>query len=219
MKKSTIWIIIAVVVVVIAGVFFFTKNKDTDAEKPEESVSEEVSSEGSSASEADEESSEAAAEVKLDYNAVDISDWMKSEGDTDEVTAKLISIDTVPYGTAGSSLQMASAGKNMLDLSNTENAMDSLKAYLSSMTEIQKDFFSFQWENVYKSASSILADPENSKALLSDAGIEDFDASLYTAELLEKLYNDGLNLLNEEGITNEWKNFTDLEPFSMSEIQ
>ena len=214
MKKSTMWIIIAVAVVVIAGVFFFMNNKDSDTEVPSESQSE-----NAEITEDAEKSSEETAdkEVKLDYNAVEMNDWMKSEGDTDEVTEKLISIDTVPYGTAGSSLQMASAGKNMLDLSNTENAMDSLKAYLSSMTEIQKDFFSFQWENVYKSASSILADPENSKALLADAGVENFDAALYTSELLEKLYNDGVSLLEEMGVTNEWKNFTDLEPFALVE--
>lgn len=217
MKNSTIWIISAVIILIIAAFIFFSANKEDSLAPKDNEVTSSEENNGSSEN-ADTESTPQTE--KIDYNETEISLWMKNDGNADELTAKLIAIDTVPYGTAGSSLNMFSAASDMLTLSKEAGAVESLKAYLSSMTDIQKDYFSFQWENVYQAALNILKEPEGSKGFLADSGHEDFDISLYNDKDLEKLFADGRKLLQEMGVKEEWKNFTDIEPFNVnSEMQ
>ena len=210
MKKSTIWIIAAVIVLIASAVIFFSSGKKDSPEKDNSQMSSESSE--NSASESSNETDSKSDEI--DYKQTDMSLWMKDDGSADELTSKLTAIDTVPYGTAGSSLHMFSAASDMLELSKEEGAIESLKAYLDSMTDIQKDYFSFQWENIYETANNILKDPEGSKGFLSDAGREDFDISLYKSEELEKLFAEGKKVLEDMGVKEEWKNFTDIEPFN-----
>ena len=151
--------------------------------------------------------------TKVDYSG-SLTDWMYAPETEDELTKLLVSIDEVSYGSAGASLQQANAAVAVMKLAMDESgkAQETVKAYLEGMNETQRDYFSFQWQQAMKTALALLNGDEDA-AILEDAGDADFDLkagdSAKTAE-----FNDAvIQLLSDAGVTNEWKNHTDVEPF------
>ena len=67
----------------------------------------------------------------------------------------------------------------------------------------------------YRSAKAVFEDYENQKMLLSDAGVEDFNIEDYSEEELDSLYGSIKEKLGSAGVSEEWKNHTDMEPFFM----
>lgn len=65
------------------------------------------------------------------------------------------------------------------------------------------------------SAKAVFEDYENQKMLLSDAGVEDFNIEDYSEEELDSLYGSIKEKLGSAGVSEEWKNHTDMEPFFM----
>ena len=64
-------------------------------------------------------------------------------------------------------------------------------------------------------AETILTDFDNQKSLLSDAGYPDFTLEGITAEGLDAVKTQMSTLLADRGVTDQWKNFPDTEPFFM----
>lgn len=157
----------------------------------------------------------ASATTKIDYKTTDIKDWVYAPETTDEVTKRLIAIDTTELGSAGSSLKEAAAAVNVMKLSEELLAGDTLavEAYLDQMTPIQRDYFSFQWTMAFKTANEILTDPTANAPLLEDAGYGDFALEKISADHMNALEKRMTNLLTQRGVTDAWKGFTDVEPF------
>ena len=136
--------------------------------------------------------------TKVDYSG-SLTDWMYTPETEDELTKLLVSIDEVSYGSAGASLQQ---GK----------AQETVKAYLEGMNETQKDYFSFQWQQAMKTALALLNGDEDA-AILEDAGDADFDLKAVDSAKTAEFNDAVIQLLSDAGVTNEWKNHTDVEPF------
>lgn len=150
----------------------------------------------------------------LDYANTGISDWVYGVADTDEeITKNLMTIDMTEYGTAGASLKQAASGVAMLSLIGQEQFGEKAAAYLDGMNDLQRDYFSFQWQMTAKTAEAILSDFEGQKAMLADAGHEDFTVEGLTAEDLAGVQTQMNILLADRGVTDQWKNFPELEPF------
>ena len=122
---------------------------------------------------------------KVDYSG-DVTDWMYEPESKDPVVNLLVSIDTVASGSAGGSLQQANAAVSLMKLTMNESGKveEAAKTYLAGMNATQKDFFSFQWQQALRQANALL-DGSEDPAILDNAGV-----------------------------TDEWKNYTDLEPFN-----
>ena len=132
----------------------------------------------------------------------------------DELTKLLVSIDEVSYGSAGASLQQANAAVAVMKLAMDESgkAQETVKAYLEGMNETQKDYFSFQWQQAMKTALALLNGDEDA-AILEDAGDADFDLKAVDSAKTAEFNDAVIQLLSDAGVTNEWKNHTDVEPF------
>ena len=76
----------------------------------------------------------------------------------DTVANLLVSIDTVARGSAGGSLQQANAAVCLMKLTTIDSgkAEDAVKTYLNGMNATQKDFFSFQWQQVLSHTNALL---------------------------------------------------------------
>ena len=103
----------------------------------------------------------------------------------DTVVNLLVSIGTVARSSAGGSLQQANAAVCLMKLATIDRGKveEAVKTYLDGMNATQKDFFSFQWQQALSHANALL-DGSEDPAILDGAGV-----------------------------TDEWKNHTDLEPF------
>lgn len=152
-------------------------------------------------------------ELAVDYEDTNITEWFYSPESSGETEDKLITIDSVQLGTAGASLKEAAAGAALINLTKAQDVEAVLDEYLSGMSAIQKDFFSFQMEMAYAKAKEIFSDFEGQKPLLSDAGIEDLDINDYSEDELDSLYDMIKDKLKAEGVTDQWKEHTDMEPF------
>ena len=150
----------------------------------------------------------------VDYNSVDMSQWFYMPETDDETIQKLIEIDSVQQGTAGGSLKAAIAGVRFIEMTQDLNFPDAFAQYTGEMNELQLDFFSFQLERAYEMGMEIFGDYDNMKPLLEDAGCGDFDISLYVADELDQLYRGLTGELASMGVSNQWKNFPELEPFA-----
>lgn len=152
--------------------------------------------------------------AEADYSG-SVTDWMYEPESEDELTALLVTIDRTPYGSAGSSLQQVNSAVSLMKLAMDEsgNAEETVKTYLEGMNDTQRDFFSFQWEHVQKTADALM-DGSMDAAVLEDAGDADFDLKAVDSEKVKTLIETVTNLLRDAGVTDEWKNHTDLEPFS-----
>ena len=104
----------------------------------------------------------------------------------DMVANLLVSIGTVARGSAGGSLHQANAAVCLMKLATIDSgkAEDAVKTYLNGMNATQKDFFSFQRQQTLGHTNALL-DGSEDPAILDNAGV-----------------------------TDEWKNYTDLEPFN-----
>ena len=145
----------------------------------------------------------------------DMTGWMYAPESKDTVVNLLVSIDAVARGSAGGSLQQANAAVSlmkfaMIDSGKAENAV---KAYLAEMNATQKDFFSFQWQQALRQANALL-DGSEDPAILDDAGDAGFDLQAVSSDGVDALDKTVIKLLRDAGVTDEWKNHTDLEPFS-----
>ena len=94
----------------------------------------------------------------------------------------------------------------------TGKAQETVKAYLEGMNETQKDYFSFQWQQAVKTALALLNGDEDA-AILEDAGDADFDLKAVDSAKTAEFNDAVIQLLSDAGVTNEWKNHTDVEPF------
>lgn len=155
-------------------------------------------------------------EIEEEKEAVDystaITDWMYQPESSDEATLAFMAIDACEYGTAGASLKQTNAAVQLLKLSSMENAEEALKTYLEDMNATQKDYFSFQWHMNKKAAEELLV-MEDASALLEESGNADVDLSSYSMEALSALDEKVMAALEEAGVSDEWKNHLDLEPF------
>ena len=149
----------------------------------------------------------------MDYSG-SLTDWMYAPESEDELVKLLVAIDSTSYGSAGASLQQANAAVSLMRLAMDESgkAEDAVKTYLDGMNETQKDYFSFQWQQAMKTALALLNGDEDA-AILEDAGDTDFDLTAVDSAKTADFNNAVIQLLSDAGVTNEWKNHTDVEPF------
>ena len=151
--------------------------------------------------------------TKVDYSG-SLTDWLYAPESEDELVKLLVAIDSTSYGSAGASLQQANAAVSLMRLAMDESgkAEDAVKTYLDGMNETQKDYFSFQWQQAMKTALALLNGDEDA-AILEDAGDTDFDLTAVDSAKTADFNNAVIQLLSDAGVTNEWKNHTDVEPF------
>ena len=144
----------------------------------------------------------------------DVTGWMYAPESKDTLVNLLMSIDTVAHGSAGGSLQQANAAVSLMKLAMIDSgkAENAVKAYLAEMNATQKDFFSFQWQQAMKTALALLNGDEDA-AILEDAGDADFDLKAVDSAKTAEFNDAVIQLLSDAGVTNEWKNHTDVEPF------
>ena len=154
------------------------------------------------------------ASSSVDYSG-DVTDWMYTPESDDALTNLLTSIDGTPYGAAGASMQQAHAAVCLMKLSmeDQDKVLDAISTYLSEMNGTQKDFFSFQWQHALKTANDLLDGTEDA-AILEDAGDRDFDLSAIDAAKVTDLNQAVTELLQSAGVTDEWKNQTDVDFFT-----
>ena len=145
----------------------------------------------------------------------DVTGWMYAPESKDTVVNLLVSIDTVASGSAGGSLQQANAAVSLMKLAMNEGGKveEAAKTYLAGMNATQKDFFSFQWQQALSHANALL-DGSEDPAILDDAGDAGFDLKAVSSDRVDALDKTVTELLRDAGVTDEWKNHTDLEPFS-----
>ena len=145
----------------------------------------------------------------------DVTGWMYAPASKDTLVNLLVSIDTVAHGSAGGSLQQANAAVSLMKLAMSESRKveDAVKTYLNGMNATQKDFFSFQWQQALRQANALL-DGSEDPAILDDAGDAGFDLQAVSSAKVDALDKTVTKLLLGAGVTDEWKNHTDLEPFN-----
>ncbi len=153
-------------------------------------------------------------QVTVDYTG-DVTGWMYAPDTDDEITPWLIAIDSAEYGTAGASLKQVNAAVSLMRLAMDEsgNAEAQLKTYLSGMNDTQRDYFSFQWQQAMKGAAALRQGTPDT-ALLAESGNEGFDLTAVEEARLTALNDTVTTLLRGHNVADEWKNHTDLEPFS-----
>ena len=151
---------------------------------------------------------------KVDYSG-DVTGWMYAPESKDTLVNLLVSIDTVAHGSAGGSLQQANAAVSLMKLAMNESGKveEAAKTYLAGMNATQKDFFSFQWQQALRQANALL-DGSEDPAILDDAGDAGFDLKAVSSAKVDALDKTVTELLRDAGVTDEWKNHTDLEPFN-----
>ena len=151
----------------------------------------------------------------VDYETVPFEKWVYTTEQDGEADQLLNSINNVQYGSAGSSLEEISAAVSMILLSQDDHAIDTIKCYLSEMTDIQRDYFSFSWEAATEKAEDIFDHVENYSEMIKEAGYPDFDITQYSKERLDHLDDMAEDYFTQAGITEEWENHKDILPFSV----
>lgn len=157
---------------------------------------------------------ESQATDKVDYSG-DVTGWMYAPESKDALVDLFVCVDTVAHGSAGGSLQQANAAVSLMKLAmvESEKAENAVKTYLAGMNATQKDFFSFQWQQALSQASALL-DGSEDPAILDDAGDTGFDLQAVSSDRVDALDKAVTRLLHDAGVTDEWKNHIDLEPFN-----
>ena len=151
----------------------------------------------------------------FDYETVPFEKWVYTTEQDGEAYQLLNSINNVQYGSAGSSLKEISAAVSMILLSQDDHAIDAIKNYLSEMTDIQKDYFSFSWEAATENAEDIFDDTEKYSEMIKEAGYPDFNITQYSKESMDHLDDMVEDSFTQAGITEEWENHKDIAPFSV----
>ena len=133
----------------------------------------------------------------------------------DTVANLLVSIGTVARGSAGGSLHQANAAVCLMKLATIDSgkAEDAVKTYLNGMNATQKDFFSFQRQQALSHANA-LPDGSEDPAILDNPGDAGFDLQVVSSNRVDALDKTVTKLLRDAGVTDEWRNHTDLEPFN-----
>ena len=151
---------------------------------------------------------------KVDYSG-DVTGWMYAPESKDTLVNLLVSIDTVAHGSAGGSRQQANAAVSLMKraMNESRKVEEAAKTYLAGMNATQKDFFSFQWQQALRQANALL-DGSEDPAILDDAGDAGFDLQAVSSDGVDALDKTVTELLRDAGVTDEWKNHTDLEPFN-----
>ena len=151
---------------------------------------------------------------QVDYSG-DMSDWTYTPESDDTLLDLLITIDSTPYGVAGATLQQANSAVCLMKLAMDESgkASDTVSTYLSEMNDTQKDFFSFQWQQAMTRANNLLNGTMDA-AILESAGDPDFDLNTVDAAKLADLNETVTGLLQSAGVTDQWKDHTDVEFFA-----
>ena len=151
--------------------------------------------------------------TKVDYSG-NMTDWVYAPESEEELVKLLIAIDDVSYGSAGASLQQANAAVAVMKLAMDESGKveETVKTYLDGMNETQRDYFSFQWQYAMKTVNALLDGSEDA-GILADAGDADFDLTTVDSAKVTALNDAVTKLLGDAGVTDEWKNHTDVEPF------
>ena len=151
---------------------------------------------------------------KVDYSG-DVTDWIYAPESKDTLVDLLVSIDTVGHGSAGGSVQQANAAVSLMKLAMIDSgkAENAVKAYLAEMNATQKDFFSFQWQQALRQANALL-DGSEDPATLDNPGDAGFDLQVVSSNRVDALDKTVTKLLRDAGVTDEWRNHTDLVPFT-----
>ncbi len=152
---------------------------------------------------------------QVDYSG-DMTEWMYTPESNDALTQLLITIDSTPYGVAGASLQQANSAVCLMKLAMDESgkASDTVSTYLSEMNDTQKDYFSFQWQQALTRANALL-DGTMDAGILEDSG-NDLDINTVDSAKLTALNETVTQLLHNAGVTDQWKNQTDVEFFAVA---
>jgi len=113
--------------------------------------------------------------------------WQCPEG---KYAAYIDKIYHTQRGTAGSTGKAALAAVALLDFSKAYAQDDraALGAVFASMNDAQARHFASQWISLFSTARSALLDPARFREEYGWAGLEDFDAALYSAEELDHLF-------------------------------
>lgn len=157
--------------------------------------------------------------VEVDYENTEFQDWMYQPETEDETTKKLIAIDTCQYGTLGSSLRQMHATVGLFWLCIAEEREEKLDSYLETMTDTQRDYFSFQWQMRVKHAKKMKAGGDLIAGLLNDAGLRDVTLDFFRIEDVEQFDAVVMEKLKKHGVTDEWKNHLDETPFTHWELE
>lgn len=156
--------------------------------------------------------------VEVVYKEDEFLTWVPNAPETESqpIQAGLHRIHSMRYGEAGASLDMTSAAAYMLK--NLEEEPDfeaQLETYLKLLTPLQRDYFSFQWQNVHAMAVRMLEDPANYQPMLGDVGREDLDLASCDAGKLKEMDDLVHAKLASYGVCDSWKNYPDIEPFCL----
>lgn len=152
--------------------------------------------------------------VKVVYREDDFLSWVAEDAQFAQTNvAALQTIDQVRYGTAGASLDMLAAAVAMLELDQEKDFSEALQVYLSGMTDIQRDYFSFQWTMVSARAEDLVTHFEEQKEFLKDINREDFVPSADALQKLEEQTGKVQKQLDAFGVSDSWRDYPDLEPF------
>ncbi len=152
---------------------------------------------------------------QVDYSG-DMTDWMYTPDSDNALIQLLITIDSTPYGVAGATLQQANSAVCLMKLSVDEsgNISDAVSTYLSEMNDTQRDYFSFQWQQALTRANALL-DGTMDSGILEDSG-NDLDIKTVDSAKLTTLSESVTELLRSAGVTDQWKNQTDVEFFAVA---
>ena len=131
---------------------------------------------------------EATTELTVDANSYFdmVWGWECPAGD---YAAYIDDIYHTESGTAGSSGKAALKAVRLLEFSNAipDEYREGLAPVFASMNDAQARFFAAQWIRLRALAGEALRDPGRFHESYDWAGLEDFDAALYSAERLERL--------------------------------
>ncbi len=219
MKKVSLMLVL---LAVFASLIVFAKNRENTQDPNSNSVSKNsivkpnsTTSKIESESKDTESNSNEIVESIVDYNGTSLEDWGYSKDNMPEPFDKISDMNNIEYGTAGSSFQKACATVDMLVLSNKEETVIYVEEFMKSMTPIQKDYFSMNWEVIMAEANEAFDDSgEDLKRIITGfsepEGAYDLDMSLYSKEKLSELDKKVNDIFLKHNVTKEWKNHPEM---------
>ena len=154
----------------------------------------EPESNNSAVTEENEENSE------VDYKNTPFEEWIYTSEDY-----KLLSnINSVQFGSAGSSLKEAAAAVDLVVLSTEDDAVAQVENFMHEMTATQKDYFSYSWDVIAETAKGFFENPENLGEYLELAGVEGFNIEEYSKDDLKTLMDGVEGIFEEMHVERVW---------------
>ena len=101
---------------------------------------------------------------------------------------------------------------SLTDWMYTPETEDELTKLLVSIDEVSYGSAGASLQQAMKTALALLNGDEDA-AILEDAGDADFDLKAVDSAKTAEFNDAVIQLLSDAGVTNEWKNHTDVEPF------